>query len=304
MNTNIPDISKDSQSQYQLPLDKVGMQNIELPILIKNAKGSLYQASAKIDIFINLCNPKAKGIHMSRLFLLTQDILTSRELSDKTLQNLLEQCIQTHKDLASSAYVNIKFDLFLQRKALLSDNKGWKAYPVTVSYALENDELIREFSVKTTYSSTCPCSAALARQDVQNNFLAQNKDTFSKEEVFQWLGKENSISATAHAQRSEAFIKVKNPKTHLDFIYLIDLIDKTLKTPTQAVVKREDEQEFARLNAQNLMFCEDSAKKLKNALNTDGFAQDFFIKVEHFESLHPHDAVAITTKNVPNGYQA
>ena len=30
-----------------------------------------------------------------------------------------------------------------------------------------------------------------------------------------------------------------------------------LKTPVQAAVKREDEQEFARLNGQNLMFCED-----------------------------------------------
>ena len=47
----------------------------------------------------------------------------------------------------------------------------------------------------------------------------------------------------------------------------IDRIESSLKTPVQAAVKREDEQEFARLNGQNLMFCEDAARRLQHELD-------------------------------------
>ena len=42
---------------------------------------------------------------------------------------------------------------------------------------------------------------------------------------------------------------------------LIDRIEDALKTPVQTAVKREDEQAFALLNGENLMFCEGVASK-------------------------------------------
>jgi GTP cyclohydrolase I len=67
-------------------------------------------------------------------------------------------------------------------------------------------------------------------------------------------------------------------------------------------VKREDEQEFALRNGQNLMFCEDAGRKLQTALNADERFDDFWIRIEHHESLHAHNAVSITTKGVDDGY--
>ena len=84
---------------------------------------------------------------------------------------------------------------------------------------------------------------------------------------------------------------------------LIDLIEQTLKTPVQAAVKREDEQEFARLNAANLMFCEDAARKIKHSLNGTDYP-DYWVRINHYESLHAHDAVSITVKGVESGYSA
>ena len=78
-----------------------------------------------------------------------------------------------------------------------------------------------------------------------------------------------------------------------------------LKTPVQAAVKREDEQEFARLNGQNLMFCEDAARRLQHTMNmTSEQFDDFWLRINHLESLHAHDAVSITTKGIVDGYQA
>ena len=78
---------------------------------------------------------------------------------------------------------------------------------------------------------------------------------------------------------------------------------KTLATPVQTAVKREDEQEFARLNAANLMFCEDAARRLKAMLNARSDIADFHVRVEHHESLHAHDAVSVFVKGVKGGYR-
>ena len=65
--------------------------------------------------------------------------------------------------------------------------------------------------------------------------------------------------------------------------------------PVQTAVKREDEQAFARLNAANLMFCEDAARRVAAALADDARIERFEADVAHFESLHAHDAVARVT---------
>ncbi len=61
------------------------------------------------------------------------------------------------------------------------------------------------------YSSTCPCSAALARQLIQQKFLADfpDQDSFGTDQIHDWLGTEEAILATPHSQRSYADVKVK-----------------------------------------------------------------------------------------------
>ena len=89
----------------------------------------------------------------------------------------------------------------------------------------------------------------------------------------------------------------------LPLLTLVNNAEEALKTPVQAAVKREDEQEFARLNGQNNMFCEDAARILKQRLNATESVADFRVRVNHYESLHAHDAVSIVTKGVTNGFQ-
>ena len=76
---------------------------------------------------------------------------------------------------------------------------------------------------------------------------------------------------------------------------LLDAIEEALGTPVQTAVKREDEQAFAQLNAENLMFCEDAARRVAAALSSDARIERFDAEVSHFESLHAHDAVARVT---------
>lgn len=304
----MPDIANSAQAHTEGKLERVGMSNIELPLMVQTDDCSPQQVSANAEVFVNLGDPQAKGIHMSRLYLQLDQLSTESELTLQTLTELLYAFIESHHELSQQAYVKFEFDYHLRRKSLISEKRGWKAYPVTIVGQLINNTLQFELQVNVPYSSTCPCSAALARQLIQREFTEKyaQKTQINKQEVIDWLGSTQGIVATPHSQRSVVEVKVKLNQHNQSFpvIELIDLIENTLKTPVQAAVKREDEQEFARLNGQNLMFCEDAARQLQHALIPQSNYDDFWLRVNHYESLHAHDAVAITSKGISGGYSA
>lgn len=303
----MPDIANHTTAQTEGTLDWVGMSNIEMPIMLASKGESERMVSAHVDAFVNLKEPKAKGIHMSRLYLLLDELSNNGVLNYKSLAAILDGFISSHQDLSDNAKVQFKFDYHLRRKSLISGKQGWKAYPITLTGRLNQGTLTIELGVDVRYSSTCPCSAALARQLIQRAFKDTflNSDAVDLNAVHDWLGTTDGIVATPHSQRSVAEVKVKlgaNIK-ELPITDIVDAIENALQTPVQAAVKREDEQEFARLNGQNLMFCEDAARRLQHIMLTNNDYDDFWLKINHLESLHAHDAVSITTKGVIGGYQ-
>jgi len=305
MPTKMPDIANQAKAQTEGVLDWVGMSNIEMPLMVE-MQGETRPISALVEAFVNLKEPKAKGIHMSRLYLMLDELSVESALNIENLKSLLNNFIESHHDLSNSAHLKFEFDYHMRRKSLISGKLGWKAYPVVITGNLTDGVLDIELAVKVPYSSTCPCSAALARQLIQNQFTKtfDGQAQVNAETVHEWLGSTEGIVATPHSQRSIAEVKVKLADSVSDFpiVDLVDAIEFALKTPVQAAVKREDEQEFARLNGQNLMFCEDAGRRIKASLNSiDGY-RDFWLRVNHYESLHAHDAVAVASKGIDGGY--
>lgn len=302
----MPDIANSTNAQTEGCLDWVGMSNIKMPMMVEIQGHSPQQVNTSIEAFVNLKEPKAKGIHMSRLYLALDTLSNEQVLNLQTLKEVLKQFVSSHTELSDQALVKIGFEYPIQRVSLLSGKRGWKAYPIELKGHYKDGQISVELKLDVPYSSTCPCSAALSRQLIQDAFKQKfGADDLSFDSIHQWLGTTNGIVATPHSQRSVAEIKVKLSSTHDAFpvIELIDAIEETLKTPVQAAVKRADEQEFARLNGQNLMFCEDAARRLQHLLNQRTEYSDFWLRVNHLESLHAHDAVSITCKGIPGGYQ-
>jgi GTP cyclohydrolase I len=282
------------------------MGEIELPFIFESRDLPPIMVNAKARACVNLHKENAKGIHMSRLFLALDLLSTEQHVNPHTLTQTLDTFITSHDGLSDRAKIEFKFELPLRRKSLLSGKAGWKSYPITLTSTIEHNTISYELTVDVTYSSTCPCSAALARQLIQNAFYEKfNQKTFDSKDVHEWLGTTQGIVATPHSQRSIANVKVKldNKISEFDVVNLINTLENELKTPVQAAVKREDEQEFARLNGQNLMFCEDAARKIKAMLETKHYA-DYWLQINHYESLHAHDAVAIAVKGIAGGYKA
>ena len=312
LSDDLPDIANEPHSGPNAPLNWVGMSEIELPVHMLNGKQEKIQTVARVQAYVNLIDRKSKGIHMSRLYLAVDQILSDNVLTPALLQKVVKRFVDSQEGISDGAYLECRLEFFERRKSLISDNTGWKSYKVRPITALRQGVLTTELSIEVPYSSTCPCSAALSRDLIQQGFekkfgtLSDDSNAkVSAKDVHEWLGTTEGISATPHSQRSLAQVRVKlsNSVKDLPISRLIDQIEDALSTPVQAAVKREDEQEFARLNAANLMFCEDAARRVQAGLENDPTLEDFWIRVNHMESLHPHDAVAIVTKGVDGGYR-
>ncbi|HDS1678682.1 TPA: GTP cyclohydrolase I FolE2 [Pseudomonas putida] len=286
--TTLPDIATQPQ-EHTAPLDWVGMCGIALPIQLDGG-----HVSAMADAGVSLMDGTARGIHMSRLYLALES-LEQQPLTPLAIRRLLADFLASHEGLSNAAYLNLAFDHLLKRSALISPLAGWKRYPITLEAKIENEMFHVELSVSVPYSSTCPCSAALARQLIQQQFETDfAEQQLERSAVLEWLGSSQGIVATPHSQRSQAQINVRlqNNLAAIPITELIDRIEDSLGTAVQTAVKRADEQAFALANGQNLMFCEDAARRLHESLRRLEWASAFKLRVEHAESLHAHDAVA------------
>jgi GTP cyclohydrolase I len=284
----LPDVAAHQPPQAAGRVDRVGMRGLALPVRVRDAVGRLGTVPAEADVFVSLDRPDAKGIHMSRPFRALQGLLAKEELRPATLRELLSALLVPHQGLSRSAHVEVRFDLLLPRAALESGHSGWHRYPIEVGGTLDAAGYRTEIGFRVTYSSTCPCSAALSRELIRARFLEEfDGRTLDADAVAAWLASEAGMCATPHSQRSHADLRLV-VQGALEELPLAEWIDRA----------------EAALNGKNLTFCEDAARRLRAALEGDRCVRDYRIAVQHEESLHAHDAVAVLAKGVPGGLVA
>ncbi|MGL5141548.1 MAG: GTP cyclohydrolase, FolE2/MptA family, partial [Acinetobacter baumannii] len=94
--SQLPDVSSEPfLNTYAYPLDWVGMENIALPIRIQNTL-----CTSKVNAYVSLDDPLAKGIHMSRLY---TRLLELHDLPDLTLNHIhqaLDDFLTSHTQLS------------------------------------------------------------------------------------------------------------------------------------------------------------------------------------------------------------
>ncbi len=302
---SLPDIAADVKARIGGALEWVGMSNMEMPMQ-PVADTAIPPAVAKVRAEVSLDSADKRGIHMSRLYLACDQVFSRGPVNWPDLAELTADFLRSHAELSHQALVEVDFEALIRRPALVSRHSGWRAYPCSLLLMRHEDTIAHvELGIEVTYSSTCPCSAALARDLIQNHFrktFAADKP-LDYQQIVDWLGSEEGIIATPHSQRSTAIVRLvfDHLPDNIAIQHHIDTVENALQTAVQAAVKREDEQAFALRNGQNLMFCEDAARRIQHALNQDPHIADFWLRVHHHESLHPHDATAETSKGVNGG---
>lgn len=279
---SLPDMmeAQDPIPGAAVPIQQVGVSNFHLPLKLRTETGELLTVKASVTGSVSL-EANLKGINMSRIIRSFYDHAAA-EFTPQFLRDILEDYRREVESFA--ARLRISFDYPMRQESLRSGLSGWQYYPVSYEGSLDRGGRFRasvEFDF--VYSSACPCSAELAEhaRDVREAY------------------------AVPHNQRSKARVKVELAEGRaLPIEDLQAHCLNALKTETQVMVKREDEQAFAELNGAHLKFVEDAARLVYAELNEDERIADFQVACSHLESLHSHDAVSVICKGVPGGFTA
>jgi GTP cyclohydrolase I len=252
-------------------IQHVGISNFRLPISYHTRDNGDLTLETSVTGTVSLDADK-KGINMSRI------MRSFYVHAEKTFSfNVIEAALDDYKsDLESfDARINMRLSFPMKVNSLRSGLSGYQYYDIALEL-VETDGVRRKIMhLDYVYSSTCPCSLELSEH----------------------ARRERGQLATPHSQRSVARIsvEVKDGKC-LWFEDLIDMCRRAVPTETQVMVKREDEQAFAELNAANPIFVEDAARLFAEQLQTDPRIGDYRVLASHQESLHSHDAVSVLTE--------
>ena len=250
----------------------VGISNFRLPVRFRARQKSSHLLECSVTGTVSL-EAEKKGINMSRI------MRSFYVHAEKTFSfEVMEAALDDYKtDLDSfDARIQMRFSYPVEMQSLRSGLSGWQYYDFALELAEQAGERKRILHFDYVYSSTCPCSLELSEH--ARRMRAQ--------------------LATPHSQRSVARLSVLTDPAAgaLWFEDIVELCRRAVPTETQVMVKREDEQAFAELNAANPIFVEDAARLFAEALQNDVRISDFRVVASHQESLHSHDAVSVLSE--------
>ncbi|MBY5933051.1 GTP cyclohydrolase FolE2 [Tateyamaria omphalii] len=253
-------------------IQHVGISNFRLPLRVESRDGAPLTLETSVTGTVSLEADK-KGINMSRI------MRSFYKHAEETFSfGVIEAALDDYKaDLDSfDARIQMRFSMPVQVDSLRSGLSGYQYYDIALELVEQAGVRKRIVHLDYVYSSTCPCSLELSEhaRAVRGQL------------------------ATPHSQRSVARISValEDDADTLWFEDLIDACRRAVPTETQVMVKREDEQAFAELNAANPIFVEDAARLFSEQLLADVRIGDFRVVASHQESLHSHDAVSVLTE--------
>ncbi len=274
----LPDMQNEQNSGAHVAIQHVGIHNFKIPMHVPLQNGETREVHCAVTGSVSL-EAAQKGINMSRIMRTFYEY-EKHDLTPATLKDVVRSYLRNLD--SSSARFAIAFDFPLRQESLRSGLSGYQYYPVVLETEFTPDDGMRQYMhLDFTYSSACPCSYELSEH----------------------AKRVREVAALPHSQRSAAKISIRY-EDDIAIEELIEICRSALKTETQVMVKREDEQAFAELNAAYLKFVEDAVRVLYKNLNAEKRIKDFRVFASHKESLHSHDAISVITKGIADGFTA
>ena len=260
-----------STDQRGIAIQKVGINEVHLPLLIKMKDGGFQQVLACIRFTVSLPE-HYKGTHMSR-FLEILYPWSRKPVAEHEMEVILEEAM-SHL-AAPSADLAIRFKYFIDREA-----------PVTRQYSCldldccfsgtkkRGDPMVFTLRVEVPVTSLCPCSKAISAYGAHNQRgTVRVKLLYSD---FFWI---EDIILGIEACASGA-------------LYSAALLEAQGSCPVYPLLKREDEKYVTERAYENPKFVEDILRDSVLALRRLPGLQWFALECENFESIHNHNAFA------------
>ncbi len=251
----------------EIPLEKVGVKNLQYPVKVLDKQNGSQQTTANVDLFVNLPH-NYKGTHMSRFV----------EIFHRYRQNLgMKQFLSMLRDIQSSlaanrAFGTMTFPFFMQKTAPVTKAESIMRYTCTYKGEVCAESEHFFVSVQVPVTTLCPCSKAISKYG-------------------------------AHNQRGLVTVCLEN--TSLFWIEdIIELVEQSSSGGLYSILKRPDEKWVTEHAYENPRFVEDVVREvylgLKNFQKCEKPFTWFSVECENFESIHNHNAYAYVEGNSKN----
>ena len=238
-----------------LPINKVGIKDINHPMIIKQRCGKEQTTVANFNMYVNLPH-NLKGTHMSRFV----HILNSHEdyITVEIFKNMIREMVILLE--AQSGHVEMSFPYFIKKTAPVSKVQSLLDYNVSLIGEVKDGNSKLKVKVTVPVTSLCPCSKKISDYG-------------------------------AHNPRSHVTVTVAVK----DFIWIeeiIDIVEKEASSELYALLKRPDEKFVTERAYDNPKFVEDMVRDIAVYFNKDERVTEYTVESENFESIHNHSAYA------------
>jgi GTP cyclohydrolase I len=254
-----------------ITVQRVGVKDVHLPILVRRKNGTFDSALARIDFGVELPH-QFRGTHMSRfvdiLFEWRQKPISKPELGEM----LGEACERLG---TRSARIDVAFKYFITKKAPSSKSESALDYDCKFEGELEDGEYRLTTAVEVPVTILCPCSKEISR-------------------------------AGAHNQRAIVRVRIRTrPDVMIWIEDLVAMMERQGSAEIFALLKREDEKFVTEAAYDNPKFVEDVVRDVVAQLRADDRIVWFEAVCESLESIHNHAVYAFQAENmVSTGPQA
>lgn len=251
----IPDVQS-SQDTRRIAIDKVGIKDIQHPVVVKDRAGREQHTVATFNMYVSLPH-NFKGTHMSRFV----EILNQHEyeITVESFKGMIMEMVEILD--AEDGHIEMTFPYFVSKSAPVSGVKSLMDYQVSFIGELKNGKPIVSIKIVIPVTSLCPCSKDISDRG-------------------------------AHNQRSHVTILVKTQY----FVWieeLIDIVEDIASCELYGLLKRPDEKYVTEKAYDNPKFVEDIVRDVAVVMNKDERIDAYIIESENFESIHNHSAYAM-----------
>jgi GTP cyclohydrolase I len=243
----------------RLEINKVGVKNIEYPITVLDKRNKVQHTVGRVNMYVNLPH-QFKGTHMSRFIEILNEYRGT--INIKAISTILNQ--MKKKLNAESAYLEVEFPYFIEKRAPVSGAKSLMGYTCRFLASLTNGHHSLVIEVTVPVTTLCPCSKELSEKG-------------------------------AHNQRGLVTVRVKFRK----FFWIEDLIrmiEQSASSSVFSLLKRSDEKFVTEKAYENPMFVEDVVRNVAMRLAKHANITWFSVESENMESIHNHNAYAYLEK--------
>ncbi len=245
-----------------IPLDRVGVTDLQYPIVVLDQKHEKQHTIARFTMSVNLPH-QFKGTHMSRFI----EVLNVHhgEFTVRTLPAMLRELKQRLN--AEAARVEVAFPYFVEKAAPNSGAKALMDYQCFFVGELNGGDVDFVVGVDEPVTSLCPCSKSISDYGAHNQ--------------------RGVISIVVRSERgtdgAAQFIWIEE---------LIDIAERSASAPVYPLLKRADERHVTMQAYDNPVFVEDMVRNVAVQLQRDPRVSWFRASAVNHESIHNHSAFA------------